>query len=51
MSLKAQLRIADNLVKEQDEELSYSRGEHPIQKAADRKRKKPNGKSKGTNIN
>jgi len=33
------------------EELSYSRGEHPLQKAADRKRKKPNGKSKGTSIN
>ena len=31
------------------EELSYSRGEHPIQKKADRKRR--NGKSKGTSIN
>ena len=38
-------------IKGQDEELSYSRGEHPLQKAADRKRKKPNGKSKGSNIN
>ena len=38
-------------IKGQDLELSYSRGEHPLQKAADRKRKKPNGKSKGTNIN
>ena len=34
---------------EQEEELSYSRGEHPIQKAADRKRR--NGKSKSKNIN
>jgi len=50
-ALKDRLRVSDNIIKEQDAELSYSRGEHPIQKAADRKRKKPNGKSKGTNIN
>ena len=33
------------------EELSYSRGEHPIQKATDRKRKKTNGKARKTDFN
>ena len=33
------------------EELSYSRGEHPIQKATDRKRKQTNGKIRKTDIN
>ncbi len=49
VGLKAQLRLADNLVKEQDEELSYSRGEHPVQKATNRK--KTNGKFRKTLIN
>ena len=42
------IRLEDEL-KHAKEELSYSRGEHPIQKAADRKRR--NGKSKSRNIN